>query len=386
MLERQLKSQISTSLKNFPAVGLLGSRQTGKTTLAKSLVRGLSKSALYLDLELPSDLAKLKEPELYLDHYRQHVIIIDEMQRKPELFPLLRALIDKDRRKGRFLLLGSAAPELKRQASESLAGRIVYHELTPFLLSEIGTQDKDLNRLMLRGGYPDSFLAKNDLQSFAWREAFITTYLEKDVPQLGIRVPAQQLRRFWQMLAHAHGQIWNASKIAGSLGVSAPTVSHYIDILQDTFLTRTLSSYFANVKKRVIKSPKIYVRDSGLLLTLLQIHSRDELLGHPALGSVFEGFVVEQIIAALPTGWQAFYYRTSGGAEIDLVLFPPNKAPIAIEIKYSLEPKLSRGFWEGMTDLACRRGYVVYPGKEYYPVQKHTFALPITELARIVKD
>ena len=385
MILRKAAAIIKSSLNKFPVVGLIGSRQTGKTTLAKSLAGNYKGRTLYLDLEKPSDFSKLDEPELYLEQFRDRLVILDEIQRKPELFPLLRSLVDEDRRNGRFLILGSASPELRRQASESLAGRIIYHELAPLTIDELGYDADAARSLWLRGGYPLSFLAPTDEESAGWREAFIRTHLERDIPQLGIRVPAAMLRRFWQMLSHLHGQIWNSSRVAASLGISPPTARHYLDILQDTFMIRQLQPYFVNIKKRLIKAPKIYIRDSGILHALLRIHTADALLGHPAVGASWEGWVAEQVISRIPSAWDYYYYRTGGGAEIDLVLVPPGQAPIAVEIKHTAVPAASRGFREGFADLRCARGYIIYQGREKYPLDKNIYALPVFELERLLR-
>ena len=382
MISRTLHNAIVTSLKKYPVVGLLGSRQVGKTTLAKSVREAVARDAIYLDLELPSDWNKLHDSELYLRQFSETLVIIDEMQRRPSLFPVIRALVDQNRVGGRFLILGSASPDLLRRSSESLAGRIIYHELTPFNLYE--TDSDQIERLWLRGGYPESYLADNDEESFVWRESHIKTYLEMDIPQLGIRIPSVQLRRFWTMLAHSHGQLWNGNKIAGSIGVSAPTVRHYLDILENTFVVRRLLPYHANVKKRLIKSPKVYIRDSGLLHTLLRIGNFDDLQGHPVLGSSWESFVIEQIIGLLPNHREVYFYRTNAGAEIDLVFFDKKNKPVAIEIKYSLSPAVSRGYWNVCEDLSCKKGFIIYPGNERYPVGRNVFAMPVRELARIL--
>jgi len=382
MISRTLHNAIVTSLKKYPVVGLLGSRQVGKTTLAKSVREAVARDAIYLDLELPSDWNKLHDSELYLRQFSETLVIIDEIQRMPSLFPVIRALVDQNRVGGRFLILGSASPDLLRRSSESLAGRIIYHELTPFNLYE--TDSDQIERLWLRGGYPESYLADNDEESFVWRESYIKTYLEMDIPQLGIRIPSVQLRRFWTMLAHSHGQLWNGNKIAGSIGVSAPTVRHYLDILENTFVVRRLLPYHANVKKRLIKSPKVYIRDSGLLHTLLRIGNFDDLQGHPVLGSSWESFVIEQIIGLLPNHREVYFYRTNAGAEIDLVFFDKKNKPVAIEIKYSLSPAVSRGYWNVCEDLSCKKWFVIYPGNERYPVGRNVFAMPVRELARIL--
>lgn len=381
MIKRTIQDFVINSMKNYPVVGILGSRQVGKTTLAKAIKNIERPDAVYLDLELPSDQNKLKDAELYLRQFEKTLVIIDEIQRMPSLFPLLRALVDQNRIGGRFLILGSASPNLIRHSSESLAGRIIYHELAPLNLLE--TDVNQFQKLLLRGGYPRSYLAENDDESFVWRESYIKTYLEMDIPQLDIRIPSIQLRRFWTMLAHCHGQIWNASKIAGSLGVSAPTVRRYLDILEETFIVRQLQPYHVNTKKRLIKSPKVYIRDSGLAHTLLRIRSFDDLLGHPSLGAFWEGFVIEQIAALVPPVSELCFYRTNAGAEIDLLYIDRDNQPVPIEIKYSLSPSVSRGFWNAYEDLSCERGYVVYPGKEVYPLGKNVSALPLNMIESI---
>jgi len=381
MIKRLLQEIVEKSLIKYPVVGILGSRQVGKTTLAKMIKNRMKRKVIYLDLELPSDLNKLQDPELYLGRFEDTLVIIDEIQRMLSLFPLLRALVDRKRTAGRFLILGSASPELIRHSSESLAGRIIYHELSPFSLAEINSES--IQKLWLRGGYPKSYLLRSNDDSFTWREAFIKTYLEMDIPQLGIRIPAQHLRRFWTMIAHSHGQLWNASKIAGSLGVSAPTVRSYLDILEETFIVRQIQPYHPNIKKRLIKSPKVYIRDSGLLHTLLNIRTIEDLHGHPSLGSSWEGFVVEQFLGILPERWRAYFYRTGAGAEIDLILFDSKHKPVAIEVKYSMSPKVDRGFWNAYEDLSCKKGFVVYPGVEPYPLGKNVVTLPVKDLAKI---
>jgi hypothetical protein len=295
----------------------------------------------------------------------------------------MRALVDRKRSGGRFLILGSASPEMIKHASESLAGRIVYHELSPFTLAETGLKRRE--QLWLRGGYPLSFLAGNDEESSAWRASFIRTYLEMDLPQLGIRVPAPQIRRFWTMLAHVHGQLWNASRIAGSLGITAPTVKHYLDILEETFVARVLAPWHSNAKKRLIKSPKVYIRDPGLLHALLRIATIEDLRSHPIAGSSWEGFVIEQLLGILPRDWQAHYYRTSAGAEIDLLLQDRRNRPVAVEIKFSATPQVTKGFWIAMDDLSCKKGYVIYPGDEAYPIANNVMALPLSDMNKILE-
>jgi predicted AAA+ superfamily ATPase len=377
MIERGLKQNILKSLHKYPVVAILGSRQVGKTTLAKAISSEAGRDTIYLDLELDSDLNKLKESELYLRQFADTLVVIDEIQRMPGLFPLMRALVDQKRVGGRFLILGSASPDLIRHSSESLAGRIIYHELTPFNLDEV---KEDMDTLWLRGGYPESYLSADDDESFIWREAYIQTFLERDIPQLGIHIPAVQLRRFWTMIAHSHGQLWNGSKIASSLGISNVTARRYLDILEDTFLVRQLQPFHSNTKKRTIKSPKVYIRDSGLLHTLLHIRSLDNLQGHPAIGSSWEGFVIEQITGLLPEKTEIYFYRTGAGAEIDLLFFDKTHSPVGVEIKYSLSPTVTKGFRNACEDLACTKKFVVYPGEETYPLGDETYALPVGKL------
>ncbi|MFH1739090.1 MAG: ATP-binding protein, partial [bacterium] len=352
--------------------------------LAKIIAEGTQQETVYLDLERPSDLAKLSEPELYLETHSKELVILDEIQRKPELFPVIRALVDSERRSGRFLILGSASPDLIRKSSESLAGRIIYLEMSPFSLAEIGSNEEGVRKLWRRGGYPDSFLAGSESDSYQWREAFVQTHLERDIPNLGIRIPASTMSRFWTMLAHFHGQLWNASKIAGSLGVSNPSVKNYLEILQSTFMVRQLPPFFPNIKKRLVKSPKIYLRDSGLLHTLLRIEDQEGLLGHPSAGASWEGWVIEQIRSVIPRSWGMYFYRTSAGAEIDLVLQPSAPHPlIAVEIKRTLSPELTSGFRSAFTDLGNAQGFFVYPGSEFYPLGENIHALPVREIGRL---
>ncbi|NLI30768.1 MAG: ATP-binding protein [Nitrospiraceae bacterium] len=384
MIDRKILQDIMDSLQHFPVVGLLGPRQVGKTTLARMVREKSERSSLYLDLELPSDANKLRDPELYLRSVAGQLVIIDEVQRMPDLFPVLRALVDQDRSAGRFLLLGSASPDLIRNASESLAGRIIYHELSPLTVAETGTEH--LSRLWLRGGFPLSFLAKSDAASVRWREAFIRTYLEMDIPRLGVRIPSPQLHRFWTMLAHMNAQLWNASHIAGSLGISPPTAKRYLDILQETFLVRQLLPFSTNIKKRLVKSPKIYLRDTGLCHTLLGVGTAEHLAGMPLLGASWESFCVEQIARQLPAGQPLWFYRTAAGAEVDLVLPDINNKLVAVEVKYSSAPKIGRSFWNAFADLSCKRGFVVYPGADTYPLAENVQALPAALIGELVRS
>lgn len=378
MLSRRLYPNIEHALGQFPAVALLGPRQAGKTTLARTLAATRAGS-LYLDLERPSDLAKLADPELFLSRHAGHLVVLDEIQRRPELFTILRALIDEDRRPGRFLLLGSASPQLLRQASESLAGRISFHELSPFDVSEVQPTRTELPKLWLRGGYPLSWLAHAEEASMAWRESFIVTHLERDIPAFGIRVPGTTLRRFWQMLAHWHGQMWNASRLASGFGVSAPTVQHYLEILEATYMVRRLPPLHANLSKRLVKSPKIYVRDSGLLHALLGLRNLDDLAGHPVVGASWEGWVLEQIAQLLPSPWQLSFYRTAAGAEMDIVAERGNRK-IGFEIKFSSAPALSKGFWSAMSDLKLERAYVIAPVETGYPLGQNVEVVSAVDL------
>lgn len=380
MIKRSLTTAVEQSLRKFPAVSIIGSRQVGKTTLAKEIIKRAARGGIYLDLELPSDINKLQDAELFLAAHEEKLIVIDEAQRMPELFPLLRALIDKKKRNGRFLLLGSASPLLLKNSSESLAGRIIHYELGPLSLREIGEKRGDgYKQLWLKGGYPLSYLSSNE-QSVQWRKAFIQTLIERDLPQFGINIGSLKFHRFLTMMAHVSGQLLNVSTIARSLGVSAPTIDHYIDIFEGTFILRCLHPYFANVKKRLVKSPKIYFRDTGILHSMQNIGTFDELQSNPYLGHSWEAFAVEQIIAQKPDEFSPYFYRTAAGAEIDLILKTGNSPPLAIEIKYSLSPQLSKGFRQGFEDLGCKKGVVFYPGKDTYKIAKNITALPISRI------
>ncbi|MDO8810518.1 MAG: ATP-binding protein [Gallionella sp.] len=382
MINRRLLPVIEHSLAEFPAVSLLGPRQAGKTTLAR-IVANARPGSLYLDLERPSDLAKLADPELFLSRHAGQLVVLDEIQRQPELFAVLRALIDEKRVPGRFLLLGSASPQLLRQASESLAGRISFHELAPFDASEINPSHFELQNLWLRGGYPLSWLAKSDSASFAWRESFIATHLERDIPSFGIRILGTTLHRFWQMLAHLHGQLWNASRLAAGFGVSAPTVQHYLDILEATYMLRRLPPLQANLGKRLVKSPKVYLRDSGILHALLGITSLNDLAGHPIVGASWEGWVLEQIAQLIGSQWQLSFYRTASGAEIDIIA-ERGKRKIGFEIKFSSAPAPTKGFWLAMSDLKLEQACIIAPVENGYPLAPNVEVVPARELAKVL--
>lgn len=380
---RSAQGQLEGLLRRFPAVALLGPRQTGKTTLARALAGG--RGSVYLDLEAPSDLARLADAEHYLRSQQERLVVLDEIHRVPDLFRVLRGLIDqgraRGRRAGRFLLLGSASIELLRQSSETLAGRIAHLELTPFLERELPRRRALAGEaLWVRGGFPDSLLAAGDRASFEWREAFIRTYLERDVPQLGPRIPAETLRRFWTMLAHEQGQTVNHARIAAGLAVSGQTVTRYLDLLIDLLLVRALRPWSRNSGKRLVRSPKVYVRDSGLVHALLGLRTRDAVLAHPVAGPSWEGYVVENLCASAPRGTAAWFYRSAAGAEIDLILEVPGAGTLAIEIKRSLAPAVSRGFAVACEDVGATRRFVVYPGTETFPVDRRTTALPLASL------
>jgi hypothetical protein len=387
MIKRILNSQIVQSLQHFPAVGLVGARQVGKTTLAQMIAQQWPEKTLYLDLERPADFAALTEPELFLSRHTDKLVIMDEIQLRGDLFPVLRSLIDNDRRPGRFLLLGSSSPDLMRQSGESLAGRIAYHELSSLLLNELSEGRMDL--LWMRGGFPDSVLAASEEISGQWRENFILTYLQRDLALMGynVRVPVMKLRQFWQMLAHTHGQLTNLSQLAMNMELSRQSVRKYLDILQETFMVRQLQPFHTNLKKRLVKSPKLFIRDSGVLHTLLGINSFQELVSHSILGRSWEGFCLEQILSQLPRGWSVFFYRTQAGAEVDLIVQRRvGEAPRFVEFKYSQSPKLTRGFWEAKTDLRPGACYVIYPGAQSYPLGESIEVLPVSQIAKIWQD
>ncbi|RJG57890.1 ATP-binding protein [Sphingobium terrigena] len=377
MIERRIAAQLTERLDTTPAVALLGPRQVGKTTLAR--VIGEQRPSLYLDLESDADRARMADPELYLAGHEDKLVILDEVHRLPGLFQILRGLIDEGRRKGRragrFLLLGSASLDLLRQSGESLAGRISYLEMGPIDGLEVPAED--LSSLWNRGGFPDSFLAADDRLSQRWRQDFVRTYLERDVPMLGPRIAAETLRRFWTMLAHHQSGLLNAAEFARSLGVDGKTVAAYLDLLVDLLLVRRLEPWHANAGKRLVKSPRVYVRDSGLVHTLLGLATLEDVLGHPVAGASWEGFVLETMIAAAPEGTQANFYRTAAGAEIDLLLTLPGGALWAIEVKRSLAPTLERGFHQACADLNPQQRIVIYPGTESYPLRKGIEVMPL---------
>jgi predicted AAA+ superfamily ATPase len=389
MIPRRALVSVQRALARQAAVALLGPRQVGKTTLALAI--GETTPSLYLDLQSPDDRAKLSDPSLFLSAYADRLVILDEIHRAPELFQTLRGLIDEGRRRGRrtgrFLILGSASMDLLRQSGESLAGRIAYVEMGPLDVLEVAQNQPDQNtgdqdRLWVRGGFPESFLAEDNAGSLAWRRDFIRTYLERDVPQFGPRIPAETLSRLWTMLAHSQGSLLNASRLATSLSVSAPTVSRYVDLLVDLLLVRRLSPLHGNLGKRLVKSPKLYIRDSGLTHALLGIGDHNSLFGHPVLGASWEGFVIENLLAAAPDNSQPGFYRTAAGAEIDLILDIPGHGRWAIEIKRGLTGQPGRGFHSACEDLQPSRRFVVNGGQDRYPLAPALEAISVARLAR----
>ena len=373
-------ASLREDLASTPAVALLGPRQAGKTTVAHELAQ--QSDNVYLDLESELDRAKLASPELYLAERLDRLVVLDEVHRVPGLFPVLRGLIDRARRSGRrsglYLLLGSASLDLLQQAGESLAGRIAYRELTPFNVQEL--PEAEHTRLWVRGGFPESYLARTPAASLRWRQDFIRTYVERDIPLFGGRLGSEALRRLWGMLAHQQGALVNASVLARSLALDMRTVNRYLDLLVEMFLVRRLEPWHANLGKRLTKSPKLYVRDSGLLHALLGLPDEEALLGHPAVGASWEGFVLENLITAAGTSASAHFYRTSGGAEVDLLLNWPSGECWAIEVKRSLAPKVERGFHSACEDLQPTRKLVIYPGDEPFPLGHGVQAMPLATL------
>ena len=370
MISRQLLNELNKALKNFPSVAILGARQTGKTTLAKQLAKQQKKTAIYLDLENPADRDKLHDAYTFLDDNKLKLVILDEAQRMPELFAMLRSLIDRHRKAGRFILLGSASPHLVKGVSESLAGRIYNSQLHPINIFECGDTIA-LKKHWFRGGFPDMLTAKSD-SLFAQRmDTFITTFIERDLQSLfGVSFTHSVMRRFWQMLAHSNGSIWNAHAYARSLGVTAPTANRYLDFLEGAFMIHKLPSFYFNVRKRIVKAPKIYVRDTGLMHRLVKLNTFDDLHGHPAIGASWETYVVEQVYQLKHTHIELFYYRTQDGAESDIVLTKAGKPLACIEIKLSNSPALSKGFFQCIKDLKTKQNFVIIPDGESYRKDK----------------
>ncbi len=382
-IHRSLEGQIQRDIKQFPIVAILGPRQCGKSTTAKEIGKRI-KNFLYLDLERPSDQRALRDPELFFNANPNAFICLDEIQRVPMLFPVLRSIVDERKRTGQFLILGSASRDLLQQSSETLAGRIAYNELTPFRYEEIkNSPHMTLQRFWLRGGFPRSILTANDISSARWRENFIRTYLERDIPQMGFRIPAEKIRALWTMCAWYHGQTLNASALGNALDRSSTTVRSHIDILEQTFMIRLLHPYTTNTKKRVIKSPKIYIRDSGILHELLELRSINTLLTHPQIGASWEGIAIEHIIATLPQ-WRPSFYRTSSGSEVDLVMEQGGER-LAFEFKVSSNPSITKGLYTAAGDIAAQQTWIVVPEGVSSPVNKRTTIIALTDCIQLLK-
>lgn len=370
-IQRDCFQSILYQMKRYPVVALLGPRQSGKSTLAKEVQKKIKKS-VYLDLQNPGSLHRLEDPIALFEHYEDSLIILDEIQKAPEFFSVLRSLIDKKRQNGRVLVLGSASPDLIKQSSETLSGRICYLEVTPFQKKEVASL-YDFSTYWTRGGYPLSLLAENDKDSFDWRKNYIQTFLERDIPQMGFgHLPSSQMNRLWKMLAHSHGQTLNQSKLGQSLGISSVSIRKYISLLEHTFIIRQLQPYSANVKKRLIKTPKVYIRDSGLLHALLNIENKDDLMYHPVCGASFEGVIIESIIFQFPN-WDPFFLRTSNGAEVDLLLVKGQKK-LFFEMKLNSSPKASKGFFQLAEKIKPQGTFVIAPVKETFKVKGVTYS------------
>ena len=382
MFERLAFAEIQQLLSWSPAVALLGARQIGKTTLAKQVAHSFP-DAIYLDLETPQARARLLNPELFFQANRQRLIVLDEVQHMPEIFSVLRGEIDHDRRNGRFLILGSASFQLLQQ-SQSLAGRLTLVDMAPLLLSEVYTDFPSIQTHWLRGGFPNSFSAPSDAASWHWRDSFVRHFLDTDLPALGIQVNPELMRRFWRMTAHLHGQLFNASSIAASLGLSAPTIARYLDHLVQSLMLRKLEPFHANLGKRLVKSPKIYVRDSGLLHYLLGIREVNDLLGHPQTGASWEGFCIEQICNHAPLGSQVSFYRTAAGAELDVVV-ETGQQRLGFEVKFSSAPKVTKGFWQACDDVNVDAAYVLAPVQETWSMTDTVHVISPVQLPTLLK-
>ena len=381
---RKAQALVKEYLNVFPAVVILGSRQCGKSTLIRMMSEELPEM-LYLDLQNRDDYAMLSEPTLFFRNNADKIVCLDEIQQVPELFSVLRSEIDRDRRNGRFILLGSASRELLQNTSETLAGRIGLIDMTPFTYEELyGSSDFDINRFWLRGGYPDSYLSENDEYSSLWRESFIRTYIERDIPQFGFQITSRQMLRLMLMIAHNHGQLLNSSKLGESLGITHPTVKRYVDVLEQTYLIRSLPPFFANTKKRIVKSPKIYVRDTGLLHQLLQIRTFNDLLGHPVFGASWEGLVVENVCSSVLNAEFSFF-RSATGEEMDLIV-QKNGRVVAIECKASTAPQIAQGFWNAVDIIRPDRTFVVAPVERKYEIHENVDVVNLGDLLLSLYD
>ncbi|MBK5206744.1 MAG: ATP-binding protein [Polaromonas sp.] len=390
MITRQAETTVRQKLLQIPAVVLLGPRQVGKTTLARQIASDWPGDAVYLDLERPADRLRLEDADSYLRAQQGKLVIMDEIHRAPGVFEILRGIIDDNRqagqRSGQFLLLGSAALDLMRQSSETLAGRVAYLDIAPLNIFEATQAGIQENALWLRGGFPDSLLAQDDTQSLNWRRDFIRSYLERDVPMFAPRLPAETIGRLWTMMAHSQGGLLNQSRIASALGVANPTIDRYIDLLVDLQLARRLRPWGGNIGKRLVKSPKVYVRDSGILHGLLELETLNDLLGHPVCGLSFEGHCIENLIQAAGSRWVPYFYRTQVGAEIDLLFEKGGHPEIAIEVKRSMAPGPEKGFALACDDLQIKQRYVVYPGTERIPLRHGAQAIGLQELATLLSQ
>ena len=369
MIIRTVTQHLSDLLADFPVVGIIGPRQVGKTTMAQLLIEKIDKDYIYIDLELPSDRNKLTDAESFLKQHDDKCVIIDEIQLMPDLFSLIRSLVDKNRTNGRFILLGSASPELIRGTSQSLAGRISYVELSPFNIMEVSDQ-VSLQKHWFRGGFPGSILAKSDRSSINWLDSFITTYIERDLNMLGLNASPVFIRKFWTMLSHYHSGIWNHSSFARALGVTPPTVNRYLEFLEGAFIIHLLQPFYINVKKRLVKSPKVYIRDSGILHRLAQFSSMDDLQSNVLIGASWEGYVVEQIRQRVPSGIALFYYRTHDGTECDLVFVKANQPIATAEIKLTSQPSISKGLTIAIQDLGTTSNFIITVDTDDYSLRK----------------
>jgi len=392
MIHREMFKHLLKALQSMPVVALIGPRQVGKTTLALEVSKKTEKPVSYVDLESDADFNKLTDAEAYLRRFSGQLLIIDEVQRKPDLFRLLRVIVDERKRKGErsghFLLLGSASGALLQKSSESLAGRIRYMELTPFTVTELKENEKkvfDIEKLWLRGGFPDSYLASDGQQSREWRRDFLGTYVERDIPSMGVGVTATRVKRFWKMLAHYHGNQINLSEFGRNLELSHTTIRNYLDLLTDFYMVRQLPPWAGNIKKRLVKTPKIYIRDTGILHSLLQLTDMDALLSHPVSGASWEGFVTENIINQLDERWEYNYYKTATQAEIDLVLHTPDNETWAIEIKRTSAPKPTRGFYEACNDVRATHKWIVNANKDRYPLPGEVEVIGLIEFLTLLK-